>query len=282
MPPNLVSVPPTVGQSLEALAAHLHTRRSLILKTWRVAVDADPEIRSANSLPRRQFNDHIPAVLDAFEQRLRSGPRGESALAGAARRQDSATHGLQRWQQGYDLREVAREWSHLQLCLLDELETYASDHRDLELGVMAIARRALAELCGEGVSEATTQHFALQRVDAEGQLRDLEQSLAQARDLERQRAELWREAAHDLRGNLGVVANVTAGLTLEGLPEASRSKFLSLLQRSVAGLHAMLDDVTSLARLQAGHEQMAVRPFDAAALLREQVETLQGVASQRG
>jgi hypothetical protein len=33
---------------------------------------------------------------------------------------------------------------------------------------MAIARRALAELCGEGVSESTTQHFALQKVDAEG------------------------------------------------------------------------------------------------------------------
>jgi signal transduction histidine kinase len=31
---------------------------------------------------------------------------------------------------------------------------------------MAIARRALAELCGEGVSESTTQHFALQKVDA--------------------------------------------------------------------------------------------------------------------
>jgi signal transduction histidine kinase len=156
------------------------------------------------------------------------------------------------------------------------------DHRDLEPGVMAIARRALAELCGEGVSEATTQHFALQKIDAEGQLRDLEQSLALAQELERQRAELWREAAHDLRGNLGVVANATAGLTLEGLPEPSRIKFLGLLQRSVAGLHAMLDDVTSLARLQAGHEERAARPFDAAALLRERVETLQGIASQRG
>jgi len=277
-----MSAPQSVAAGLGALAAHLHQRRSLILKTWRVAVDADLEIGTANSLPRNQFNDHIPAVLDAFEKRLRSGPRGESAAARSERREDSATHGLQRWQQGYHLREVTREWNHLQLSLLDELETYAVDHQDLEPGVMAIARRALAELCGEGVSESTTQHFALQKVDAEGQLHDLEHALAQLQELERRRAELWREAAHDLRGTMGMVANATAGLTLEGLPEPARSEFLRLLQRSVAGFHSMLDDVTSLARLQAGHERRLVRSFDAATLLRERVETLQGIATQRG
>ena len=273
---------PSVPEALGALAAHLRQRRSLILKSWRIAVDADPGISTANALPRNQFNDHIPAFLDAFEHRLRSGLRGETPADQRERRQDSAAHGLQRWQQGYDLREVTREWNQLQLCLLTELETYAADHPELELGVMAIARRALAESCGEGVCESTAQHFVLQRIEAEGHVRDLEQPLAQARELERQRAELWQEAAHDLRGNLGVVANATAGLTLENLPDAARGRLVTLLQRSVSGLEGILDDVTRLARLQAGQETRVVARCDAAELLKERVDTLQGLAKERG
>ena len=74
---------------------------------------------------------------------------------------------------------------------------------------MSTARRAWAELCSEGVSESTAQYFDLQQIEALGHVRDLEQALEQVRELQRQRAELWREAAHDLRGNLGVVANAT-------------------------------------------------------------------------
>ena len=43
-----------------------------------------------------------------------------------SKKKDAASHGLQRWHQGYRLREVTREWGHLQLVLLDELERYAS------------------------------------------------------------------------------------------------------------------------------------------------------------
>ena len=43
-------------------------------------------------------------------------------------------------------------------------------------------------------------------------MRDLEAALDDIRDLELRRAELWQQAAHDLRGNLGVVANVAQGL----------------------------------------------------------------------
>jgi signal transduction histidine kinase len=98
------------------------------------------------------------------------------------------------------------------------------------------------------------------------------------RELERQRAELWQQAAHDLRGNLGVVANATAGLSRGDIPEPTRSNFLRLLQKNMASLHSMLDDVTSLARLQAGQEQLQVKPFDAASLLTELCENLQPLA----
>jgi signal transduction histidine kinase len=148
--------------------------------------------------------------------------------------------------------------------------------------VMPTARRAWAELCSEGVSESTAQYFHLQQVEAVGHVRDLEQVVEHAHRLERQRAQLLRQAAHDLRGSVGVIANATAGLGLGSIPEPMRDLFLRSLQKSVASLLSMLDDVMSLARLQAGFEQRDVKPFDAAVLLGELCESLQPSAGERG
>jgi signal transduction histidine kinase len=269
-------------QQLKELAARLTQRRSLVVTAWRERVEADAEITAASALPRNQFNDHIPALLDALVRRLHVSPRQEDSAAEATRKQDSAAHGLLRWQQGYDLREVTREWGHLHMCLLDELEFYEADHPGLVPGVMPVARRAVAELVSDGVSESTYQHFALREIEAEGNLRDMEAALGQLRDLERRRADLWRQASHDLRNNLGVVANATAGLTVEGLPDPLRGRFTRLLQKSVSSLHAMLDDVMNLARLEAGHERRRLTPFDAASLIGGLCEGRQDLAQERG
>ena len=272
----------TADEQLKELADHLTERRSLIVTGWRERVEADAEITAASALPRNQFNDHIPALLDALVRRLHVSPREEDSAAEASRKQDSAAHGLLRWQQGYDLREVTREWGHLHLCLLDELECYEADHPGLVRGVMSVARRAVAELISDGVTESTYQHFALREVEAEGNLRDMETALGQLRELERRRADLWRQASHDLRNNLGVVANATAGLTVEGLPDPLRGRFTRLLQKSVSSLHAMLDDVMNLARLEAGHERRRMSSFDAASLIGGLCEGRQDLAQERG
>jgi hypothetical protein len=136
-------------EQLAALASHLATRRVAVLQAWRKSVDNDPELTAPSSLPRTQFNDHIPTLLDALQRRLHVWPRQETTASEEQRKEDAAGHGLQRWQQGYHLREVTREWGHLHLCLVDELENYTTAHPDLEPGVMPTAWRALAELCSQ-------------------------------------------------------------------------------------------------------------------------------------
>ena len=273
---------PKINEQLAGLALHLAEQQPAILKAWRNAVERDPLLTTASSLPRKQLNDHIPHVLDAFGRELVARAQSEHAVAKKESREDAAAHGLHRWQQGYHLREVAREWAHLQLCLADELSRYATAHPDLDPIVLPSAYRALAGVCGEGVSDSTDRYFEMQQVEAAGYVRDLEAALEQVREMERQRAELWREAAHDLRGKLGVVANVTTGLTLAAVPPPVRENFLRLLQKNVTSLHAMLDDVMGLARLQAGHEQRDVKPLDAAVLMRELCENLEPLATERG
>ena len=99
--------------------------------------------------------------------------------------------------------------------------------------------------------------------------------------LEQERADLWRQAAHDLRGNLGVVANATVGLTQSGLREAARDAFVRILMRNVTSLHHLLNDVTDLARLQAGREQRHVESIDVAPIIQQLCEGIRPLAQQR-
>jgi len=267
---------------LTGLASHLSARQTEILAAWHAFAEADPELTTPTTLPRVLFNDHIPHVLETFVRRLRSGLPRETFAAAAERVKDAEAHGLQRWQQGYRLREVTREWGHLQRCLLDELHSYAVAHPHVDAEALHAAYRGLVALCSEGVSDSTSQYFHLEQIEALGQVRDLSQTIEQLREIERERGELWRQAAHDLRGNLGAVANATAGLSLQALPEGSREELFRLLQRGVSSVRMMLDDMVSLARLQAGQEQRRLEAFDVASVFREMCEGFQPIARERG
>ena len=264
---------------LDALAEHLAMRREAILHAWRIQVAGDNSLTTASTLPRTQLNDHIPHLLAEYESELRGTNKNKSESEAS---ENAVQHGLHRWQQGYDLREVTREWGHLQACVLNELETYAEASPSLRPETLITAWRILSQLFSEGVSESAAKYFQMQENEAISHVRDVENAARELKELERQRGELWRQAAHDLRGNLGAVVNVTEGLTLEGLPESMRGEFVVLLQKSVSSLHAMLDDVIEIGRLQAGQEQRVVALIDVAPLLQDLVESLQPLSRERG
>lgn len=265
-----------------ALSAHLKRRRGAILQAWRAAVTSDPTLTTGDALPRAQLHDHIPALLVDFERMLARGSTAANAEARQRHQGDAAAHGLHRWQQGFDLAEVTRELGRLNECVVVELEDYAVHTATITAVAMAEARRIWAQQCGDAVSASVSQYFKLQQIEATGHIRDLEQALQALRELEQERARLWQQAAHDLRGNLGVVATATAGLASPRASELMRSSFLRLLDRNVGSLSHLLNDVTSLARLQGGLEHRNVEPLDAAALLAALCEDLQPHAQERG
>jgi signal transduction histidine kinase len=264
------------------LADHLSARRGAILEAWRGAVKRDPSLTTVESLPRVQLFDHIPALLSTFELELRRSPSGADVTPSSdAAQAPAAAHGLQRWQQGYDLREVTRELGKLNECVIAELDGYTVANPHISHATVAGARRIWAALCGTGIEESVGQYFQLQQQEAEGEVKDLESALGEIRELEQHRADLWRQAAHDLRGNLGVVANATVGLTHGGLREEARDDFVRILMRNVTTLHHLLDDVTSLARLQAGREQPQIEALDISPILQQLCEGIRPLAQQR-
>lgn len=271
------------AEQLNALANELLERRDAILDAWRAAGDAGPGGSIASSLSRAQFNDHIPAVLDCLASTLRVWPEEQDADARDLQSDRVCEHGLQRWQQGYPLRELIAEWGYLQISVADELERYAIDHPGLDPGVMPAARRAWSQLCASGVTQSATQYWRLQQAESAGHVNDLERALSALHTMEQSRAEAWRTAAHDLRGSVTVVKGAATLLNESDATEPElRGEVANMLSKSVSSLHDMLNDLLSLARLEAGHEQREITTFDAAALLRDFCTASQSAAAERG
>ena len=263
----------------QTLRAHFRAATPALIAAWRAAIAADPQLTASNALPRVQLEDHLPQWLESFAGVLAAVPGEPGADAAEAR--DAEAHGLQRWQQGYDLHDVTREWGCLHRCLVAELERFTAAHPELPAEVFAEARMKLAEQVSEAMSTSAQRYFQLERVEAAGAVHDLERALAQVRDLEKRRADLWQQAAHDLRGNLGVVSNVAQGLSFRHLPADRRDEFVALLSNNVNALRWLLDDVTALARLQAGQEERRVAPFNAAEVLRRLCDDVRPLADAK-
>jgi signal transduction histidine kinase len=262
------------------IAAHLKKRREPVFSCWRRAVDSDPKVSASGSLVRAQFIDHIPRILDAFDRALRARGKDAEAAAEADELAGAADHGEHRWLHGYNSRETMREWGHLHLCLLTELESFALAEANADRSVVSEARTMLAQLFVDCMVESASSHAALERAEAEGRLRELERVLEQLRTVERERTELWREAAHDLRGNVGAVKLAATALG-QAVATPDLPTFVSLVHRSADSLDTLLSDLIELTRLEAGREQRNLVTFDARSVISELCDSLQPLAAKR-
>lgn len=269
-----------VAPQLHALSFHLADRREELLRQWREAVRRDPELATTAGLSRGALNDHIPRILDDFEHRLRADHALEAMHVDLQQREDAAEHGTHRWQQGYDIRETMREWGHLQTVIARELDSFAADHPPFDLPVMQAAREILEALCMEGICESASRYVRLQQAEAAGRVRDLEASLGALEALEHERATLLREATHDLRGSVSVIASTSALLAQPAVQQSQREHYHDLLQRRIRSMSALLTDLVELARLEAGQDPRKIEPFDAAQRLREFCEIMRPMAAE--
>lgn len=275
-------MPLTPSQQLAALSDHLAARREAILVAWRQLDRADPEQMTGRSLTLGQFLDHIPAILDAYELKLRSRPGGADAQsADADKKEEGVKHGLHRWQQGYRLQELISECGHLQLCVFEELGRIVAAHPELEPATLLEAHRQLLHLIGDTISESAGQYQRMQQAEAASRVVDLMSALATVDELEQRRAALIHQAVHDLNSDVLGVSMAATMVGRSGLDEADRAESTVFLQRATQGLTTMLGELMDLARLEAGQENREIAPFDAAALITELCDANQPFARER-
>lgn len=273
----------TKSEQLNALCGFLGTQREAILNAWRKAADADPKQATGRALTRGQFNDHIPQLLDSYEQKLRAAPGAAAGNAAeSVTKCDEVKHGLHRWQQGYRLQELMLEWGHLQLCIFHVVETFAAAHAEFERESLVEANQQMITLVNDAIIESTAQYERMQQAEAAGRLSDLESALASINEIERRRSALIHEAVHDIDDKVyGVV--LTANLLGEdGLAAEERVDFGRLLKEGGQSVSAMLSNLKELARLEAGRETREISEFDAGRLVAGLGDANRPVADGRG
>jgi signal transduction histidine kinase len=275
-------MPLTPSQQLAALSDHLAARRDAILLAWRRLDRADPEQLTGRALTLGQFLDHIPAILDAYEFKLRSSPGGANAEAAEAdKKEEGVKHGLHRWQQGYRLKELIGECGHLQICLFEELGRIVAAHPELASETLLEAHRQLIQLINDTISESAGQFQRMQQAEAAGRVGDLMDALATVNELERRRATLIHQAVHDLNSDVLGVSMAATMVGQSNLAEAERAESAMFLQQAVSGLSGMLGELMELARLEAGQEERKLADFDAGELIGKLCEGHQPFARER-
>ncbi len=173
-------------QNLERLAGLIRSEREALLSQWRTQVRQLP---SAKHLDTPTLNDHVPALLDELATAFRCVK--DQSIPEALLEGSPPTHGLERYENGFDIVEVAAEYNILRGCIHDLAES-----NGLSLGGRAfhILNRVFDEAIGLAIQTFATQ---------------------QALEVQRRRDEYLAFVTHDLRTPLNAIALATRILELE-------------------------------------------------------------------
>ncbi|MFD2569578.1 sensor histidine kinase [Spirosoma soli] len=258
------------------LATYLFARREAILDTWRVACEQDSMLRTLPMLSREEFNDMIPTILNGLTQRLRNEPEKTEPLLLASE------HGLHRWHKGYTLRQLIREVKHLRGVLSGELQTYEELYPAADPKLIYKAYHAFAELNEDIIEGSVARYDELERASATARANTLQEALDSVNELARQRTDMLRTSSHDLRSSLGIIQGAAFMLDLENQKPQERTRLIDMLNRNLTNVQVMLQNLMSLARLDAGQENPDISRFNVAELLRELTQSAEPIAADRG
>ncbi|MEZ0612193.1 sensor histidine kinase [Fibrella sp. WM1] len=267
--------PISTDTQLGQLATFLFSRREAILTNWHTTSASDPNLKVVAGLTREEFTDQIPAMLTVLDKRLRNEQDGVLPY------QIAREHGLHRWHKGYALHELLSELAHLHQSLLTELGTFWNHQPTVDHEVLLIAHQRIGALIHEAIGGSIAQYDEFQKAEATERALNLQRALDNVNELGRKRSAMLRIASHDLRSSFSVIQGAASLLDMPDNTEQERSEMLQILNRNFPRLASMLTELMDLARLEAGRENINVKPFDVAETMRGLIESAQPLAQER-
>ncbi|MEP7342155.1 MAG: HAMP domain-containing sensor histidine kinase [Acidobacteriota bacterium] len=202
---------------LDKLAALIRQERNTLLSQWRQQVK---ELPSAKHLDTPTLNDHIPDLLDELAAALEAG--ADKLIPETLCEGTPPAHGMQRVEDGFDIEEVAAEYSILRCCIHDLAD---SNGLNLQGKPFHILNRVL-----DGAIGLAVQAFATYR----------------ALEVQQRREEYLAFVAHDLRTPLNAISMAAKILerTLTGQGStADSAPMLKSLRRNVQHLEGLVSKV---------------------------------------
>ena len=244
--------------NLDRLAALITSEREILLTWWRQQVRQLP---SAKNLDIPTLNDHVPALLDELATAFREVD--DQTIPEALVEGSPPIHGLERYEDGFDIVEVVAEYNILRGCINDLAE---SNGLALAGEAFHILNRVFDEAIGLAIQAFATQ---------------------QALEVQRRRDEYLAFVTHDLRTPLNAIALATGILELDmanGGISTDNERILTMLRRNVRQLESLIEKVLK----ESAHVQADVgmelerRTFDLWPLVEAVIQDVKPVADTAG
>lgn len=268
-------VPSMASEHLEnpALPGYLRANRSAIVERW-VAVT----LPRLGSLPSRrlsfeEFRDDVPKVL-ALLERFLDDRRDGGGLPGLD--ETAAEHGRYRLRQGFNLRDLIRDWGNLQRVVLEWVNRfYESAEADPpeEMDHPA-AVETVAAFFTEVIGLSVNRFDDLRRKEAARLGSELERVRRHFEQIDNLRKRLLKDLSHDMRSPLTAISGASSVLKAEEGGEVGRDDGIShemgeIIDESVSSALELLGALQDLSEIDSGLATLSPSRVDVAALLRE-------------
>ncbi|MBC2605472.1 sensor histidine kinase [Pelagicoccus albus] len=263
------------------LADQILERRPSILKTWKQKAASDGNLEVISSISSREFLDHVPQILDIMDGQIRSIDTAATSYLNSERTRKMEYHGLSRWQQGFSITEVVRDWNHLRNAIIQEIAQIVDtcpEFRETSLNEVA---NVLSELIAEGINSSVAKYEEIRQAEAKGHLIDLNDSIEKLQELSQQQALVYREASHDLAGTLGILSSMTQIFHRNSKHEELKNLYEPLAE-GLSTATQILEDMRVHSKLEAGQAIIKYETVDAAELMRKILTPYLLVAKDRG
>jgi signal transduction histidine kinase len=239
---------------------------TVIVNRWcRVA---EREQDSAKRVHHAELRDDLPAFIEAVGRALT-----QAGEPGAAPKRKAKEHGTQRWDSGWSVTELVRDYQILRLVILEYLEENLDRplyYRE-SLAVGVFVDDAVEASVGRYVNERD-QH--LQAIE--------EARLQTVADLSRRKDEFLAILGHELRNPLAPILNslsVLRKVLKEPHPAVATS--LDVMERQSEQLCRLVDDLLDLARISRGEFELRKTCFDVRSAVEQATQMTEELIASR-
>jgi signal transduction histidine kinase/ActR/RegA family two-component response regulator len=240
---------------------------SLLVERWcSRALQEQPDAKRVHSDTLR---DELPGFVRAMGRALtQSGNPDPSQHTRPA-----FEHGDQRWDQGWSLPAVVRDWQLLKVVIFEHLEqtlARALEYRE----VMAVGVFVDDAVAASIVSYVASRDDHHRRAE--------EQRTQELLAASRHKDEFLALLAHELRNPLAPIANGIRVLhLLLGAPSGQVRETIGVIERQTKQLARLVDDLLDLARISQGRLELRRAPVDLGSVVEQAIQTAEPVLKSR-
>ncbi|HWB08555.1 MAG TPA: ATP-binding protein [Pirellulales bacterium] len=243
----------------------------LLIERW--AQRAAAEQPTAERVHHQALVDHLRELLRALGRSLAESEE----LAAFQHCLPATIHGETRWETGWSLPEVVRDYQILRLVLVDYLEE-ALGSAPGSRALMAVGL-ALDDAISASVAAYVRSRDQFQRqLEAERALRDgqlqeyLHQKAEALKEVDRRKNEFITVLGHEMRNPLAPLWHVVSILEVLGKNDSSILEVRDIVRRQVQQLTRLADDLLDISRIAQDKIELRKAPVDLSPAVAQAVE----------